>query len=189
MILEGCSTEPPDDPCPWLWETAQAILDAAYDGAEAVVGPPGSGCVDPLDSYVSLSRPVAEHYDAVSVYLASLDMTPDSRRAKAELSGCGDRLHPRWSAAWVVSVWLNGYPVAREVEGRLTVPTPEALGLANQWVYAVGHAAYQEVSRRQVTGELEVPEAIDRVTLGPLTPLGPLGGAAGWSFQVVSETR
>lgn len=186
---DDCEIEPPDDPCPWLWETAEAIREAAWGLVEQALPAVGSGCEPPLTSYVAMGAPVAEMYDAVSVHLVSNAMTPDSARLKADVSSCGDGIYPRWLTTWRVELWLNGYPSVRQGEKGIYVPSPERLHAANQWLYALGNAMHRGLSDAQASGQIEVPNAIDRVTIGSLSPLPPQGQAVGWRVDVVTETR
>jgi hypothetical protein len=189
LPLPNCDLpEPPEDACPWLWETAQAILAAALVGLDPYIPVADSGeCEDPFSTYVSMSAPVAERYDALSVYLVRLGPDAQSKALKANLPGCGDGLFPNEQAEWVVELWENGYPTARKLDNDvIVVPSPAELAAVNRWLYAHGNGVYQALTSAQAQGITGLPAVIDKVIIGDMVPLGPQGQAAGWRIPVTT---
>lgn len=175
-----CDVPEPETPCDFLFDTGQAILDVALAGLGPYI--PASDC-DSFSSYVSLNRPVAEHYDALSVHL--VDYGP-FRNADQPLATI-------YRIQWRVELWENQYPGAERIDDNLVVPSPDTINDVNRHVYAHGMAVYNALMVGTANcgcghqGGFDFPDQIGRTTLGPLVPLGPTGTAVGWAVTVFTE--
>lgn len=186
LPVAPCGPDELDSECPWLWQTAEALRDAALVGLAPYIPPVDSGCEDDFATYISMGQPVAEMRDGLSVNLVNVTMEPDSARQKARFSGCGDRFHPALQATWNIELWENGYPVVEKAGGGWVVPAPDLLTAVNQHVYTHGIAMYAALHAAQADNTLDLPANTSRVTVGQMVPLPPLGAAVGWRIGVVT---
>lgn len=184
LPLSPCATpEPPDTNCAWLADAGAEVLAAALDGLLPFIPPTGGPCEDTFDTYLSMGPPVAEQYDALSIYLLRLGPTPTAATRMAANGSC-DGIYPKLQAQWEVQLWLNCWPQARRVEDHFVLPAPEKLSNAAEWMLAYGIATYNSTMLASIGDTWEMPAQITNVSIGDLTPLGPQGQAVGWKFPI-----
>lgn len=177
--------EPPETNCDWLAEAGNEILGAALDGLADFI--PSGSCDDTFDTYLSMGPPVAERYDALSVYLQRFGPTPQAVNERARAGDCPPAIFPSQQALWQVTLWENCWPAARTEGETIIVPAPERLDAVAQHVYAHGIGMYEAVVAAMVNNTWNMPEQVTLVTVGDMTPLGPQGLAAGWTFPVTMK--
>lgn len=97
-------------------------------------------------------------------------------------AGVGSRCSVIPAAALVVTL-LRCYPT---VQGDLGIPDAEAITAASEQLAIDGAALAGGLMAMWAAGTLFPLAAIGcgKVTLGPLDPIGPSGGLAGWRFTV-----
>ncbi len=182
LPFSACDPSPPEHNCGFLYDTAEALLAAAADGLDPFLPP--ADC-DTFDTYVSMNAPVAEFYDALSIHLVRYGAT-NSAANMGNLAACNPGVYPQQRADWTIRLWENQYPAAEETDEQIVVPSPDRLSAVNEWLYAHGIAIYNAVVAGAVAGSLGLPPQVSKVLVGDLTPLGPQGASAGWSFNVTT---
>lgn len=181
LPFSPCDIPAPETSCDFLFETAEALLEAAAEGLADYIPP--AECGDTFETYVSMNPPQAEFYDALSIHLRSY-----GTRAPAPKSANGMTYSfPLQRAVWSIRLWENQYPGAERIGDELHVPSPDKLTKVNEHVYAHGMGLYNTFIAKVVNAQIPVPEQIGTITWGDLTPLGPEGVAVGWAFEVVTE--
>lgn len=175
--FDPCSGDAEPGDCMVLPDIGEAILALGLVGLEPFL--PTDECGYDFHTYLSMGKPVAEFYDALSIHLA--DFGPDPR---ATINACASGLWPTLIATWQVELWENCYPV---VDDNGIPPTADELNRVNRFVYAHGLAVYNAVLAGWLNKTGIFPPAVDGIRFGPMQPLGPQGTAVGWKFTVTTE--
>ena len=170
--FDPCSGDTEPDDCTVLPDIGEAILALGLVGLEPFL--PVGECGYDFHTYLSMNKPVAEFYDALSIHLT--DFGPDQR---ATINDCASGLWPVLIATWQVELWENCYPVVDMA----------ALGAAirERVTDAHGLAVYNAVLSGWLNKTGIFPPAVSGIRFGPLQPLGPQGAAVGWKFTVITE--
>lgn len=185
--------ELPPQGCDFLFQTGEAILLAALIGLGPYLPDPDGPCAEEFATYVSMGPPVAEFYDALSIYLVSYDQTAESKARMARVTDNPRHVLPVFIATWRMSLWENSYPAAEKTpDGELiSYPSPQQLHAVNASVYAHGIAAYDALAVSIYAGSQtireDMPRQIEKITVGGMRPLGPQGTAVGWGWDVTTE--
>lgn len=169
----GGTTEPPEDACVALFDTGEAILEAAWSGLEKYAPQVGSPCFPGVERYVSLGAPPADTCDMLGVHLLRYDLAGGNTERTRAL----DRYAMQYVSEWSVDLWERCYPSPQEVDGRVLLPPLDLLHDINRHLYAHGIDMYNAV-------KTEFATPCENVVMGPLTPFAPLGQCAGWTFRV-----
>ena len=172
--FDDCSGDAEPEDCTALADIGEAIVALGLTGLEPFL--PTGECGHDFHTYLSMNKPVAEFYDALSVHL--VEFGPDPREV---YNDCASGLWPTLVAQWRVELWENCYPV---VDDNGKIPTADELNRVNRYVYAHGLAAYNAVLDGWFNKTGIFPPRVTGVSFGKLTPLGPQGGAVGWAFTV-----
>ena len=175
--FDPCSGDAEPGDCMVLPDIGEAILALGLVGLEPFL--PVGECGYDFHTYLSMGRPVAEFYDALSVHLT--DFGPDQRTS---ISSCASGVWPTLIATWQVELWENCYPV---VDDNGIPPTADELNRVNRFVYAHGLAVYNALLAGWLNKTGIFPPAVGQIRFGPLQPLAPQGAAVGWKFTVITE--
>lgn len=185
LPIADCSGVPAPDDCYSIWDDGHAILDVGVAALTAgrFLPEPGA-CGDPFTTLVAVGAPAQDFRDMLAVWTPSHGPTQASQ---IELARAGSNaIPPVLQTQWNVELWENAYPVVEVTEGKFVVPDTADLDAINQWVYAHGQTVYEGVIRAIADGSIDIDPS-RRMRVGPMSPLGPLGGSVGWSFSVTVE--
>lgn len=167
--------EPPTD-CTTLFDIGEAVAAAAMIGLEPFI--PAADCDPPIESYVSMEKPVAiPGQDMLVVWLASFGPKAGGR----PIGECSSGFWPDFEAEWRVELWEHCYPSIDDL-GRL--PTPDELHRINAHLYAHGGGVYNAVLASWLNKSGVYPPKVQNMTFGPLTPILPDSKVTGWKFTV-----
>lgn len=189
-----CGPPAPETSCDFLFDIGSDLIEAALVGLAPYLPEPDNACGDTFETYVSMGQPVAELYDALSVYLVSYGLTPESSGWQGRHSRDVLGVSPQFQAVWDMALLENCYPVAeKNAEGDIIyLPTADALHDVNRYVYAHGIGAYDALSVAITQGTLPNPVGptgrprVEKHQLGPMLPQGPQGAAVGWRWQITT---
>lgn len=184
-----CGDLPAAEGCDFLWLTGQALLDAGMTGIDPYLGDEGSPCYADLASFVAIGSPPADFGDRFTVSLLTYGPSAAAQARALRDASCSGRWD-ELEALWQVDLWAEGYPVV-DMEGtrQLEIPAAAQLSAANQRLYVIGLAAYNEMMTEAISGDIGFPSVIDKARFGVMTPNGPQGGTAGWRWTVTTNTN
>jgi len=168
--------------CSSLFDIADHLLSNVFTALQSCYSV--SPCpVDSLYAYVTMGRGDDGVLDSLSVNFTSA--TPS-----VGTNGSGRTLSlGLYRAVFTVRLVESGWPTVEVVNGEVFAPNPVKQNALARHAFAHGEAMYrkliQMVNQRNITPATVL--GCSNATIGPLTPLTPLGGSVGFTTQIMID--
>lgn len=182
QTLVPCGLPESPEGCGQLFDMAERFLVVVLDTLESFANAEECDGCDPLSGYISLGPPPIAPGRGEGAFIWLVSYNVRAERSQQGLPG-GRQATTIFDAQWRVELWESCYPTLGGTDAP-EWPSLEYLHEVHRHVYAHALSSYSAMWGAWTDPQDQMYPSCDELRFGPLLPIEPQGGYAGFRWDV-----